>query len=177
MEKPKYVIFDLFKINGEYVAAPTIDEAMEIFRSTLTHKDEPIRKVEQLMDGRFSHTAYVKIANDNDIVNTHGSDGAQQSVAWSDEDDAMLCGCFETEQYMLDVVDGRKSFDVGNEQIKEACQKELDWLGTLKDRYLHQKQWKPSEEQMRVLALSFGGVYKEEDIQILRGLFEQLKAL
>lgn len=30
---------------------------------------------------------------------------------------------------------------------------------------------------MRVLALSFGGIYKEEDIQILRGLFEQLKAL
>lgn len=73
MDKPKYVIFDLFRINGEYVAAPTIDEAMDIFRSTSTHKDEPIRKVEQLMDGRYSETAYVKIVTDEDIVATHGS--------------------------------------------------------------------------------------------------------
>ena len=73
MEKKKYVIFDLFKINGEYVAAPNIDEAMDIFRSTSTHKDEPIRKVEQLMDGKFSETVYVKIATQEDIVATHGT--------------------------------------------------------------------------------------------------------
>lgn len=85
---------------------------------------------------------------------------------WSEEDEKM----FNTIANSLD----RGLIErVWHTTIKEV----IAWLKILKDRVQLQSQWKPSEEQMRVLALSFGGVYKEEDIQILRGLFEQLKAL
>lgn len=53
---------------------------------------------------------------------------------WSEEDEAMFHGVIETEQYMLDVVYGRKIFAVGNEDLKEECTKELAWLKSLKDR-------------------------------------------
>ena len=59
----------------------------------------------------------------------------QPKQEWIEEDDEMLYGCIETEEYMLSVVDGRQKFDVGNEQIKEACQKELDWLKSLEKRF------------------------------------------
>lgn len=48
-----------------------------------------------------------------------------------------------------------------------------DWLYSVHPM----KQWKPTEEQMRVLALSFAGVYREEDIKTLRALYEDLKEL
>ena len=53
---------------------------------------------------------------------------------WSEEDEAMFQGVIETEQYMLDVVYGRKIFAVGNEDLKEECTKELAWLKSLRDR-------------------------------------------
>lgn len=58
----------------------------------------------------------------------------QIPTEWSEEDEAMFQGVIETEQYMLDVVYGRKTFDVGNVSIKEECTKELAWLESLKDR-------------------------------------------
>lgn len=58
----------------------------------------------------------------------------KQKCDWGDEDEARYYGVLETEQYMLDVVNGIKKFDVGNEQIKEECTKELAWLKSLKER-------------------------------------------
>ena len=64
----------------------------------------------------------------------------QKPAEWSEEDDARYYGVIETEQYMLDVVSGRKSFDVGNESIEEECRKELIWLKSLRWRK-HLKRW------------------------------------
>ena len=61
-------------------------------------------------------------------------DRIQPKQEWSEEDEAMFQGVIETEQYMLDVVYGRKIFAVGNEDIKEECTKELSWLNSIKDR-------------------------------------------
>ena len=58
----------------------------------------------------------------------------QPKHGWSEEDEDMFNGVIETEQYMLDVVYGRKIFAVGNEDLKEECTKELAWLKSLKDR-------------------------------------------
>ena len=58
----------------------------------------------------------------------------QPKQGWSEEDEDMFNGVIETEQYMLDVVYGRKIFAVGNEDLKEECTKELAWLKSLKDR-------------------------------------------
>lgn len=59
----------------------------------------------------------------------------QPKQEWSEEDEAMFQGVIETEQYMLDVVYGRKIFAVGNEDLKEECTKELAWLKSLKQRH------------------------------------------
>ena len=62
---------------------------------------------------------------------------------------------------------------------EEQARKESKALLTFARKQIasEQSHWKPSEEQMRVLALSFGGIYNDEDIKILRTLFEDLKAL
>ena len=81
--------------------------------------------------------------NDYELVN--------QKPAWSEEDEYCLAGAIETELYMLDVVNGVKKFDVGNESIKEECTRELAWLKSLKERIQPQNTWKPSDEQMQAL--------------------------
>ena len=58
----------------------------------------------------------------------------KQKPTWSEEDDARYYGVIETEQYVLDVVNGRREFSVGNEQIRKECIKELDWLKSLKEK-------------------------------------------
>lgn len=63
---------------------------------------------------------------------------SQSQFAWSEEDEAMYQGVIETEQYMLDVVYGRRIFDVGNEGIKEDCAKELAWLNSRFKKLLEQ---------------------------------------
>ena len=100
----------------------------------------------------------------------------ENTIKWSEEDDEMLYGCIETEEYMLSVVDGKQQFDVGNEQIKAQCQKELDWLKSLRP----QKQWKPSEEQIEALDFAIDcTIYPEfqNKRKVLKELLEQLKAL
>jgi len=92
---------------------------------------------------------------------------------WSEEDEAMFRGVIETEQYILDVVYGRKIFAVGNESIKEECTKELSWLKSLRPK----KQWKPSEEQLRELENVFSPDTDSWDEGVLRKLYEQLKRL
>lgn len=58
----------------------------------------------------------------------------EQKPAWSDDDVSMLYGVMETEQYMLDVVNGIKKFDVGNDNIRKECAEELNWIKSFKDR-------------------------------------------
>ena len=95
--------------------------------------------------------------------------------AWSEEDEYCLNGAIETELYMLDVVNGVKKFDVGNNSIKEECTKELNWLKSLKDRYT----WKPSDEQMKALNAinATGGISYVGQGQELINLFNDLKKL
>jgi len=97
----------------------------------------------------------------------------QPKQEWSEEDEAMFQGVIETEQYMLDVVYGRKIFAVGNEDLKEECTKELAWLNSLRPK----KQWKPSEEQLRELENVFSPDTDSWDEGVLRKLYEQLKQL
>ena len=96
----------------------------------------------------------------------------QKPVAWNEEDEAMYYGVIETEQYMLDVVYGRKKFNIGNKSIKEECQKELDWLKSLRPH----KQWKPTEEQMKAF---LEDVWDKENMgqKVYNGLCELLTTL
>lgn len=71
----------------------------------------------------------------------------EQKPTWNEEDEYYLAGVIETELYMLDVVNGVKKFDVGNESIKEECTRELNWLTFFKER----NTWRPSDEQMQAL--------------------------
>ena len=98
----------------------------------------------------------------------------KQKPEWSDEDEAMYYGVVDTEQYMLDVVYGRKEFDIGNESIKEECQKELDWLKSLRP----QSQWKPSESDIRILEQVIDGTVNPINYHAtLYAILEQLKKL
>lgn len=99
---------------------------------------------------------------------------------WSEDDEAIYYGVIETEQYMLDVVNGIKKFDVGNISIKEDCTREIDWLKSLRP----QSTWKPTEQQMKVLneVINFAadhGTMRWNDYiyNVLKGLREQLKKL
>lgn len=69
-------------------------------------------------------------------------------TAWSKEDEYCLDGAIDTEMYMLDVVNGIKKFDVGNESIKEECTKELNWLKSLKGRVQLKQEWSEEDEKM-----------------------------
>lgn len=82
----------------------------------------------------------------------------QKPVEWSEKDEKML---YDTIQFIE-----TGWTDNGKSHL-------IPWLKSLRP----QKQWKPSDEQMEVLALSFAGVYRKEDIKTLRTLYEDLKAL
>ena len=105
-------------------------------KPTWSEKDEKLLKLslENLTElkNRFDEE-YGKVG---DCINWLKSikDRIQPKQEWSEEDEAMFQGVIETEQYMLDVVYGRKIFAVGNEDIKEECTKELSWLNSIKDR-------------------------------------------
>ena len=126
-------------------------EALEMAKSLYKEADEPIRKIYEGIFPELAESEDEKIRKEiiSFIVTTpkaiqnHAKWIAwlekHNSVEWSEDDDAMLYGCIETEEYMLSVVNGRQQFDVGNEQIKEACQKELDWLKSLEKRFFPQK--------------------------------------
>ena len=74
----------------------------------------------------------------------------QPKQKWSEEDEAIYYGVIETEQYMLDVVNGIKKFNVGNISIKEECTRELNWLKSLKGRVQPQpkQEWSEEDEKM-----------------------------
>ena len=80
------------------------------------------------------------------IVSAEAKEAMYDKPAWSEEDESMLYGVMETEQYMLDVVNGIEKFDVGNGAIRKACTEELNWLKFLKDRVQPQPKQEWSEE-------------------------------
>ena len=89
------------------------------------------------------------------ILQTEYEKGRADAIAecqkeWSEEDGSMLYSVMETEQYMLDVVNGVKKFDVGNDDIRKACAEELNWLQDLKNRALTQpkQEWSEDDESM-----------------------------
>ena len=84
---------------------------------------------------------------------------SEQPVAWSEKDEKIRNALIE--------------YLGGSDALSVDLALAISWLKSLRP----QSHWKPSEEQMRVLALSFGGIYNDEDIKILRTLFEDLKAL
>ena len=101
----------------------------------------------------------------------------KQKPTWSEEDDARYYGVIETEQYVLDVVNGRREFSVGNEQIRKECIKELDWLKSLKERYT----WRPSDEQMEAL---YTYIYNpqyfnspDQRMELVESVYKDLKKL
>lgn len=100
--------------------------------------------------------------------------GTQKPAEWSEEDDAKWYGVIETEEYMLRVVRGEQRFDVGNKEIERQCEEELDWLKSLRP----QPHWKPSEEQMSILAKVFAGCeLKTPERDSMVDLFYNLKRM
>ena len=109
----------------------------------------------------------------------NGNDREIPNSAWSEEDESMLCGVMETEQYMLAVVNGIEKFDVGNCAIRKACTEELNWLKLLKDRVQHQSTWRPSDEQMEALDDFIYAKYPntEKHGAAVKSLYQDLKKL
>ena len=100
----------------------------------------------------------------------------QKPAGWSEEDEYCLDGAIETEMYMLDVVNGIKKFDVGNESIKEECTRELNWLKSLKP----QSRWRPTKEHLAALEIAIQDIKYEEaplNKELLADLFVSLKKL
>lgn len=101
-----------------------------------------------------SWIAYLEKQGEQKPADTEkGAKGNEREIpnsAWSEEDESMLYGVMETEQYMLDVVNGIKKFDVGNASIKEDCTRELNWLKYLKDRVQPQpkQEWGEEDEEL-----------------------------
>jgi len=94
----------------------------------------------------------------------------QKPVEWSEEDERIL-GAIKEMAYTISASDKQflERHGTNSQELKNFA---------ISYKSLRpQKHWKPSEEQMRVLALSFSGIYKEEDIKVLRTLFEDLKKL
>ena len=87
-------------------------------------------------------------------------------VEWSEEDKFMLDG----------VIDFLESGRILGTTIKGM----IDWLKSLRNRYIPQKQWKPSEEQIKALRFATTCVVPRgyfTEIRLLTKLLEQLKAL
>lgn len=85
---------------------------------------------------------------------------------WSEEDEEMI-GCI-----IDDIREAKRTSD--KEYFKELCDKEMDWLKSLRP------SWKPSEEQMKALErttrlANFG--LEEDRRKALVSLYEQLKRL
>lgn len=110
----------------------------------------------------------------------------QPKQEWSKEDIEMidyLIRCCETEHEEL-CNDKYGHQDIVSD-LKRNCRKKWDWLESLKNKVVPQKQWKPTEEQMKELKkylcdleishnMSVGGV---ASYGIIKSLYEQLKAL
>lgn len=107
------------------------------------------------------------------VVQNNGTykQGEQKPAEWSEEDEAIYYGVIETEQYMLDVVNGIKKFNVGNISIKEECTRELNWLKSLKDRVQPKQEW--SEEEIEICAREA----EDNNCIILARHIRQLKSL
>lgn len=103
-----------------------------------------LRKYAEKVQGGYSKSYVQSLA---DRIESLRPGNTCKATGWSEEDEAMFQGVIETEQYMLDVVYGRKIFAVGNEDLKEECTKELAWLKSLRP----QKQWKPSTIQSKTI--------------------------
>lgn len=104
----------------------------------------------------------------------------EQKSAWSEEDEATYYGVIETEQYLLDVVNGIKKFDVGNISIKEECVRELNWLKSLKDRVQPQlkQKWSEKDESMWLSVLQDLQNIKDESPRVnFEPEFNWLKSL
>ena len=89
---------------------------------------------------------------------TLSSELKESEDAWSEEDEAIYYGVIETEQYMLDVVNGIKKFNVGNISIKEECTRELNWLKSLKNKVQPQSKQEWSEEDKEKMRSIFLGI-------------------
>lgn len=140
------------KINiGEGVAAPPNWTVLEVvFPELKESDDERIRKeIISYLKRKVETSPSIPAAIGYWIAWLEKQ--GEQKTTWSENDEAIYYGVIETEQYMLDVVNGIKKFDVGNILIKEECTRELNWLKFLKDRLQHQPTWKPSNEQMKAL--------------------------
>ena len=72
--------------------------------------------------------------------------GEWKSPEWSERDERILYGVIETEMYMLNVVNGVKAFDVGNETIRKECEEELTWLKSLKPK--SREEWSTKDSKM-----------------------------
>jgi hypothetical protein len=100
----------------------------------------------------------------------------EKKPVWSDEDTFIInkilyiCNYYE------------KSFEhspLSRVSIKEDVNKIDNWLKFLKDRVQPKQEWKPSEEQVKVLdiAIHCGIQLGSSEEIVLRSLLEQLKQL
>ena len=85
--------------------------------------------------------------------------------AWSEEDENRI-------NRLIAYFEDKESFTAEDDIVY------ANWLKSLKERYCPRPQWKPTEEQMRVLECAYGNGYLIEiDREILGNLYDQLKEL
>ena len=104
----------------------------------------------------------------------------QKRQEWTDEDINMinwLIRCCEKEHEEL--CNDRYGHQEIVSDLKRDCRKKWDWLESLKGKVVPQKQWKPSEEQMKILQylVENSSHPNPEVIPVLESLYEQLKTL
>ena len=102
----------------------------------------------------------------------------QKKQEWSKEDVEMidwLIRCCESEHKEL--CNDRYGHQEIVSDLKRDCRKKWDWLESLKDKVVPQKQWKPTEEQIQTLEYYMHALTCNEHKEVLFGLMEQLKAL
>ena len=104
----------------------------------------------------------------------------QPKQKWNEEDINMidwLIRCCEKEHEEL-CNDKYGHQDIVSD-LKRDCRKKWDWLESLKNRVAPQKQWKPSDEQIKAVkeAACYSSVFSEKIIDNLISLSKQLKKL
>lgn len=114
----------------------------------------------------------------NEIISWLKSLRPQKKQGWSKEDIEMidwLIRCCESEH--SDLCNDRYGHQEIVSDLKRDCRKKWDWLESLKEKVAPQKQWKPSEEQLKSLQEVIDAGHFTSYPNALETLYEQLKKL
>lgn len=138
------------------------------------HVNSLLKRLEGLCRNKFERTRFA-INEDEDWLK---SLRPQKKQEWTKEDIDMidwLIRCCEKEHEEL-CNDKYGHQDIVSD-LKRDCRKKWDWLESLKDKAVPQKQWKPTEMQLKCLKDACDEHFDLDGLDPLYTLYEQLKAL